>query len=652
MVYDEEQGLIYFKEGFTVTRDSRTLTGEHLVFSTATAKAVARGHLTLEDSHLKLTGERLVMRLDSEQAHWTHGASGRMKDSFWRFRAKELTGTQQVYEARSVVFTSCDREHPDYHIRALRGKIYPGSHAQFTHAVFFIGPVPLWYWPFYSKSIGKHWRPTVYLDPGSGTREGKYLRSAIAFPWLNERLYTKLYLDWYEKISLGIGPEILYRPTEDRRLALYTYTIKEPNGLRQWDMRGDGYYQISSSLYSQGTFRYQRDPNFNNFYAKENPERVDPDLKSSFALNWRRSYWQARVLYDDTWGFDTLSGRFRSVEQTLPGFEGLMYPASLFGSSFFLSGGAGFRLRRTAALNTQDLAFERWDDSGSLTLERPWRLPYVRMITGSMGLQAVHNYVSKTDKTNNESLSHSRYGGVATMRFYPGSALDLTMTYSQLWRTQKNSLRQETQAEDRGVDSKRLDATNISRLPFSSILFLRSSYRFPTIPGTKLVHWTERLDPVFGSMTAPLPGGSFAVTTAYEVFNRKYVHSVSAGRFFGPANLTTSFVYDNRKPNEAVPALITHFPLPGILSEAQMTWRGLYRSPGNHLSSKREKFELIEREIILVPDFHDFLVTLTFRTRKQVREFFFTIRLKTKEEDRHRRLRRRLGEQDFYPWRQ
>ncbi len=651
LTYDEEKGLAYLQEGFSVSRDSRTLTGQSLVFSTATRRAVARGDLLLDDPSMRMRGERVIMDFSTNIAEWPEGAKGEMKNSLWRFRAKNLKGNQDLYRAKRVRFTSCDHPHPDYQIRSWSGKIRPDSHIALTHAIFFIGPIPVFYWPYFTKSINPdRVRPTVYLDPGRSGREGKYVRSVIAYPLLRERLYMRMHLDYFSKIDMGYGPEILYRDTDRRRIAFYTYTIKEPSGLRQWDVRGDGYFDLGSGFSSQGTLRYQRDPNFNNFYSRENPERVTPDLYSSLALNWSRSYWTLRSVYDDRWGFDNVSGRFRSVERVYPSLEAIMSPVNMFGSAFYLSGNAAVRERRSRTSAAADaVIFDRWEDTGSLNLMRPWRLPFTRIISGSLGTGFSHYYVTDTSLTNQESFAQSRYNGTGSVLVSPGRLLNLTLSYTQGWRTEPNSLRQDTKAVDKGLDIKRLEGYNFSHLPLGGMMFMRSAYNFPRIPGTQLIDWTQNLEPVFGTLIGPLAKGSFGWTTGYEVFNRKYTHSVSLSQFLGPISLTTSGFYDNRKPNEVVPAIIGEFPLGRWFDSVQFTWRGLYTAKTEKLSGRVKKLDFFDKELVLMPHTHDFFIELIFRERMFVREFFFTIRLKTTE-NAQRRLRDKLDEQGFYPW--
>ncbi|MBI4669120.1 MAG: LPS-assembly protein LptD [Elusimicrobia bacterium] len=658
LVYDEKTGLAHFHDGFKLWHGSQTLSGREMAFDVAAGVALASGSLTLDDPNLILQGERLRSHVSSQTFKWESPVRGVFKTTPWRFTAKNLEGTDKFYKANSVRFTSCDKLNPDYYIWSYKGKIWPGQKASFTHAVFHIGKIPFWYWPYYTKSLGQKARPTVYLNPGQNGREGTFLRSVIAYPLAGDRLYLRTHLDYFSKIGLGIGPEFLYRENESRKGALYLYRVKEPNGLTQWDVRGDSYYEFIPGLAGQGTLRYQRDPSFNNLYSKDNPERVMPSLNSSLALNWSRSNYQLRSFYSDVWGFDQKTGKFMSTAQVLPGLEAILHPWRIFSSPLFFQGNATAHRTRTRA-SFEEIPFDRWVDSGNSKLFIPWRMPFVSFLSGTAGGTFEHSYESRLAKTIPQSRRQSRYGGEMLARMAPWDPLDLTFTYIYKLRSEVDSLRQETKAPDKGVDAKRLEVQEIGRLSYFANLYARTAYNFPRAPfaetgnaGKYPIDWTQGLDPVWGSLTIlPLPGASWNFSTSYEVFARKYNHTIALSQAVGPALiLNGNFQYDNRKPNYLLPTAMAEFKVPRFFEQVRITWRGEYFAKTQCLSSRKLTMRTFEREIALVPDFHDFLVTLVFRSRKEVREFYFTIQMRFSQQTEEKLLRQ-LKEQEFFPWR-
>ncbi|MBI2070577.1 MAG: LPS-assembly protein LptD [Elusimicrobia bacterium] len=651
LVHDEKQGRVYFWDGFNLSRGSQSVSGQSLVYDANSGVAVATGSVVFDDPNIVLRGEYLEAYISSETAHWPSGVRGVFKQSPWRFQAKDLRGTTEKYYVRRVRFTSCDKLDPDYHIWAWKGTIRPGRKAAFQHAVFHIGPVPFWYWPYYTKSLTQKARPTLYLNPGQNGRDGQFLRSVIAFPLAGDKLYLRTHVDYFGKLGIGGGPEFLFRESESRKGSLYLYTIREPSGLRQWDARGDGYYEIVPGLSTQGTFRYQRDPAFNNLYNKDNPERVMPALNSSMAVSWSRRNFQIRSFYSDIWGFDQKEGRFRSTTQTLPGLEGVLHPQPLAGGLLFIQGNTTLARMRSRS-SFEELPFDRWQDTGSASVFRPWGMPFVSFINGTIGAFFDHSYQSALSLTDLRSTKQSGYGGNASLRMAPHDILDLSFTYTHRLRSEKDSLRQDTQAADRGVAQKKLDAQQMSRLPFwNANIYARTGYNFPTIPGTKLIHWTQNLDPVWGTLSlSPLIGSSWNLGTTYEVFNRKYTHTVTLTQAAGRQMVTGNFQWANSDPRIVMPAVTANLSLP-LFHIFKVTWRGIYVSKiVSGLSARRETLKTFEKEFVIVPGFHDFFLTLVFRHRKDVREFFFTIRLRLAQQT-EQKLLKQLNEQEFFPWR-
>ncbi len=658
MVYSTRTHVAETQGGFTLWQGSQSLRGQRLAHNTESRLSKADGKLEFNDPDLRLFGDRMESKESSGTVHWEGSVRGYFQATPWRFTASSLDGNSQNYLAHRMNFTSCDRLRPDYHIWSWKGKIWPGRRANFTHAVFFLGPIPFWYWPYYSKTLGESNPYTVYLHPGQNGRVGNFVRSVIAIPMMGDKLYLRQHLDLFGKIGIGLGPEILYRDGESRKGALSLYTIQEQSGLRQWDVRGDSFYEIRPNLSMQGSLRYQRDPTFNNFYSQENPERVSPDLRSSMALNWSRTRYQLRSFYSDVWGFDKTAGKFVSTSRTLPGFEGILHPWGILGGVFQVQGNASAARLQSRSANVNEKPFERWQDSGALKILKPWKAPLIPFINGTVGATFDHSYTSRRAADDPRSLRQSHYGGDLAARVAPWDILDLGLIYTLAWRTEPNSFHRDTASPDRGLDVKRLAITESSRLPLNTSLYARTAYNFPRVAATKPEHWSQNLDPVWASLTSsPLPGFTLGMTTSYDAYAREYNDNLNIGLTKGRTQLTGSFQHDTRTPNYVLPTLSADFSIPRYFRRIRVTWRGEYYSRNDVLSYHKLTLRTMEQDLMLVPDLHDFFVTLVFRNRKnaqtgsEVREFFFTIALKLGKQEEEDKLLGRLNEPEFFPWR-
>lgn len=662
MVYSTKSYTADAQEGFTLWQGSQSLRGRRLVYNTQTRLYHAQGALEVYDPDLRLFGERLEAKDSSGTVHWEGSVRGYFQETPWRFTAKSLDGNSSLYLSDRVHFTSCNKLHPDYHIWAWQGKIWPGEKASFKHAVFFLGPIPFWYMPFYSKPLGKPRPYTFYINPGQNSREGLFARTVIAVPFYSDKLYLRQHIDIFSNTGIGWGPEFLYRDGESRKGTLSFYTIKEQSGLRQWDVRGDSFVQIRRDLGLQASLRYQRDPGFNNLYSLDNPVRINPDLQSSMALNWHRSQFQLRTFYSDVWGYDQVAGKFLSTSRTLPGIEGIMHPYSILKGALVVQGNAAFHRLESRPADVNVRPFVRWQDTGNVSILRPWKFPLVSFFSGTIGGNFNHTYTSHESLERQGSIRTSRYGGDLAARLAPWDILDLGMVYTMAWRSETNSFRQDTTSPDNGLDTKRLAITESSRLPFNSNFYARTAYNFPRIPGVRPERWTQNLDPVWASLaSSPWPGVSSNLTTTYDAFNREYNYSMGLGYAARRANFNASFNHDTRRPDYVAPTLSADFPLPGIFQRFKVTWRGEYFTRDKVLSYHKDVLRTTEREFIVIPDLHDFFLTLVLRDRKEYRpaplpprlhrEFFFNIRLKLGKEDEENKLLRQLNEPEFYPWR-
>ena len=94
--------------------------------------------------------------------------------------------TNRVFISTNAVVTADDSSKPLLQIRAKRIRIYPGDRIVATDAVLYVGQVPIFYWPYYTRSLKKD--PNSFgLTPGYRSIYGAYLLGS--YTWLlNEHL--------------------------------------------------------------------------------------------------------------------------------------------------------------------------------------------------------------------------------------------------------------------------------------------------------------------------------------------------------------------------------------------------------------------------------------------------------------------------------
>jgi LPS-assembly protein len=91
-------------------------------------------------------------------------------------------------------------------VRAGKIKIIPGKSVEMWNAVVFVGPVPVFYWPYFERNLGA--RPNNFtLTPGYRSRYGAYFLNTYSW-FLDDTANGKIHVDYRERRGVGAGPDV------------------------------------------------------------------------------------------------------------------------------------------------------------------------------------------------------------------------------------------------------------------------------------------------------------------------------------------------------------------------------------------------------------------------------------------------------------
>src|SRR5262245_34927342 len=116
--------------------------------------------------------------------------------------------TNDVQTATHAALTTDDVEDPGYRVKARSITVTDQKTVTAEHATVFVGPVPVMYFPKYSRTLREH-RFFWTAMPGYRTAWGAFVLGAYSQNWTTN-LQTSLELDFYTKRGPGIGPSVSY----------------------------------------------------------------------------------------------------------------------------------------------------------------------------------------------------------------------------------------------------------------------------------------------------------------------------------------------------------------------------------------------------------------------------------------------------------
>ena len=247
-----------------------------------------------------------------------------------------LDTTNKVYVATNAIITGDDVMQPGVKVHAKRVEIIPGRRIRAWSAVFYMEGVPLFYFPYYSRAIGKRSNHFDFL-PGYRSSFGPYILNTYSW-YLGEDLDGRLHLDYRERRGVGAGPDINYHWGPWGEGSLRYYYLHDINpGLDSSNAppvhnreRVNFSYQANPTptLAIKSVVRYQGDTNIvREFFEGEYRQDPQPDTFVEVNKFWNNfsldAYTQPRV------------NNFLETIERLPDARLTGYRQQLGGSPFY-----------------------------------------------------------------------------------------------------------------------------------------------------------------------------------------------------------------------------------------------------------------------------------------------------------------------------
>ena len=157
---------------------------DDIIYNKSRDTLEAQGNVTYEHSAgksggEKFTGEALLFNIEKQEGVFLKGAmtqdSGKKKSDPYIVHA-EVSGrdSSTTMAFKKGVLTTCDAEDPHWAIKASRIWLLPGNEIAILNGVFFIGPLPVFYIPFFFYPADEMIFHPVF---GYRSREGYFVQT-------------------------------------------------------------------------------------------------------------------------------------------------------------------------------------------------------------------------------------------------------------------------------------------------------------------------------------------------------------------------------------------------------------------------------------------------------------------------------------------
>jgi lipopolysaccharide assembly outer membrane protein LptD (OstA) len=202
--YDYFQKIAVATNGVLFRYGGAVLTADRIRLNWETGEVAADGRVRIQREEQVWASEHITYNFLTREMRAELFRTGQAPI----FAGGEVLGlvTNRVYTATNAIVTTEDLENPLLKVRAQEIRIFPGDRVEAHNATLYVGTVPVFWFPFYSRPIetrGNHFK----VVPGYRRIFGPFLLGSYIW-YLNENLDGALNLDYRERRGLGTGPDL------------------------------------------------------------------------------------------------------------------------------------------------------------------------------------------------------------------------------------------------------------------------------------------------------------------------------------------------------------------------------------------------------------------------------------------------------------
>ncbi len=185
-----------------------------------------RGHVRIYRGVSLYIGEEATYDLDTKAIN-----ADRMRSGTYPYLVEGQavqSASDDKYEIKNGTFTTHDSEKPDFHLNAQSVRIYPDDRVVMKNVTFYIGQVPVFWFPYLYQSLDRSF--SYSIAPAYLSSWGPSLLGQITFP-IGEKITSTVKFDYRTRrgAALGFDSEIRYGKDDNSIAKITSYYLQDQN---------------------------------------------------------------------------------------------------------------------------------------------------------------------------------------------------------------------------------------------------------------------------------------------------------------------------------------------------------------------------------------------------------------------------------------
>ena len=267
-------------------QDNRQVTAQALPDSTG-AKTIGQPKFVRDEE--QLTGEHMVYNLDTERGNVRTGRA-KYERKYYKGDHILLDG-QKALNALDLSLSTCDRDHMHYDFLCKNVRILQNDKAIGRSVTFRIGPVPLFWVPFFVFPV-KQGRQSGLLTPGIGsnTRDGIFVRNLGYYFAPSEYWDATLKGTFRERGGFLLESNFRYATRNRFSGAIdigYDRNTSGLNTAHNWRLNVSHQQRINATTNIRGNGQFSTSTSFDRRNSNDLYSYLNQQLRSSFSIDKR-----------------------------------------------------------------------------------------------------------------------------------------------------------------------------------------------------------------------------------------------------------------------------------------------------------------------------------------------------------------------------
>ena len=219
-------GLATARDNVAIHIGETDIYGDFAEYNTSTKEIRIRGHVRIYRGLEYYVGDRGYYNTETKEIRADNLDT--LNSPFFLSGEKLSTIEENARLVERATFTTHDSANPDYQVRASTVRIYEGDRIILKNAVFYVGKVPIFYWPYLYQSLDDSF--SFVISPAYTSSWGPSLLSRVSFP-ITKDINASARLDYRIRrgVAIGFDPTIRYGAGNNSFAKIRTYFLQDQN---------------------------------------------------------------------------------------------------------------------------------------------------------------------------------------------------------------------------------------------------------------------------------------------------------------------------------------------------------------------------------------------------------------------------------------